>query len=687
MKQLKVNIITSCTGEKKFSPASQLMQEDFRAIYDAKAFTSKEDVLGEYRTEAEDIYTGQQHLRLMKGINFFRENFGTENVNFWILSAGYGMITANKQVVPYECTFQGMKAAEIKEWSNHLNISETARKVFAEKADLTIVLLGDSYLKALDLDETFEFASPTVFLCSPGAQKLIKGKGKVKIIQLSNLEAKRFSCGLVALKGELASRILKRLVIEGEGFKQILFDSENALALFDEADAASTKKTRLAPQANPAVDKVISIPESWWEKPHRKKLRYIIPEWDDLVDPDYDFETDTHSGGSGDWSNETYAHQMYAEPNYDGILISKVVAEKSAKKKERINRMGVHRFLRVPDSFPIMGDCGAFGYIMDEIPPYTTAEILEYYTRLGFNYGVSLDHLIVKATELQKQFRYDLTINNAEEFLVEHSKLGLDWEPIGAVQGWDPNSYREAARKYVAMGYKYIALGGLVRSSTKEVLRMLEEVHKVVPETVSIHLFGLARISAINEFARFGVKSVDSASYLRQAWMRGAQGYLLDDGAYASLRIPEGGKSFRAKRMLDHPELTEETLERLEQNALDTVRALAKNNCSIDTCLNALLEYDQYITSERVDMSDLYRRTLTERPWEKCDCEICQKDGVEVIIFRGNNRNRRRGFHNTYVFYRIVQQLLNGDDLPIGWGEKQASLPELPLFAASNMSI
>jgi hypothetical protein len=34
--------------------------------------------------------------------------------------------------------------------------------------------------------------------------------------------------------------------------------------------------------------------------------------------------------------------------------------------------------------------------------------------------------------------------------------------------------------------------------------------------------------------------------------------------------------------------------------------------------------------------------------------------GVEIIIFRGNNRNRRRGFHNTYVFYRLVQEILNG---------------------------
>ena len=56
----------------------------------------------------------------------------------------------------------------------------------------------------------------------------------------------------------------------------------------------------------------------------------------------------------------------------DGILISRAVAEKSKAKAERINALGVHRMLRVPREFPIMGDCGAFDYIMEDVPPYST---------------------------------------------------------------------------------------------------------------------------------------------------------------------------------------------------------------------------------------------------------------------------------------------------------------------------
>ena len=153
-----------------------------------------------------------------------------------------------------------------------------------------------------------------------------------------------------------------------------------------------------------------------------------------------------------------------------------MVAEKSRKKKERINELGVHRFLACL-RFP--GDGGLWSV---RIHPrresaLPTDQILDYYTRLGFDYGVSIDHLIVTSTAAQKQHRYELTIHNAEEFLKEHRRRGLPWEPIGAVQGWDPKSYAIATKTVVGMGYRYVALGGLVRSSTRDILATLEDVH------------------------------------------------------------------------------------------------------------------------------------------------------------------------------------------------------------------
>ena len=56
---------------------------------------------------------------------------------------------------------------------------------------------------------------------------------------------------------------------------------------------------------------------------------------------------------------------------------------------------------------------------------------------------------------------------------------------------------------------------------------------------------------------------------------------------------------------------------------------------------------------------DAYEELLRTRPWDKCNCTICDRHGIDVAIFRGNNRNRRRGFHNTRRFYHEFQ-----DELP-----------------------
>jgi hypothetical protein len=664
---MKVLIITSCTGEKLHSPNHQLTQEDFRLIHDNNEFQSLEDALSEYRTSAEEIYTGQQHIRLMQGVRALRDSSSKIDAQLWILSAGYGLIPGHRSIVPYECTFQGMKRGELRNWAEHLNVADQSKNLFSENADLILVLLGDSYLKALNLDDSIEFKSPTLFLTSEGARKQIKGKGKILTVLLSNKEAKRFSCGLVGLKGELVKRILTQLSQNGDEFlEQLLHSDSDILTLIEDKETVTTTTRRFPAKANPQVDRVIEIPQSWWQKPHREKLKYFIPEWDDLVDPNYDFESDTHSGGSGDWSNEVYAHQLYSEPNYDGILISKVVAEKSKKKKERINALGVHRFLRVPREFPIMGDCGAFGYIMEEKPPYTTDEILDYYTRLDFDYGVSIDHLIVKATEEQKRFRYELTIHNAEEFLREHRKRGLNWEPIGAVQGWDSASYAEAARQYVAMGYKYIAIGGLVRTNTQGILRIIQKVQKVVPGEVKIHLFGIARFQAMNDFIKLGVSSIDSASMLRKAWLGSDLNILTLKGWYSAIRIPQSEGSYRAKIIIEEGKLSLIKLKQLEKQCLGELRKYAANPGNPTPELVQLLaDYDTLVAGERKRTRERIQRTLEDRPWESCGCAICKRWGVEVAVFRGNNRNRRRGFHNTHIFYQLMEKKISGE--PISW--------------------
>ena len=664
---MQIRVITSCTGEKLVSVPDQLTLDDFRL--GAAHVRAREVALGDRLTSAEELYTGLQHERLMRGVRAARTAGGIE-VDLRILSAGYGLVAADQKLAPYEATFIGMRRRDADIWARTLDIPAAIRAALSEPCDLCLVLLGNDYLRGCALNEQIKLGGPTLFLCGKGAaQRLPRTPGLYPVI-LSTAEAKAFSCGLVGLKGEVAARVLENLAqapgLLGAYVRAPTTIAKKLVSPPSTAKVATQSGMRKTVRVNPAVDCVVELPDSWRKKPHRSRLAYFIPDWDDQVDPDFDFTTETHSGGTGDWSNQVYAHQLFKEPNYDGILISKIVAEQSKKKAERINRLGVHRHLRVPRDFPIMGDCGAFGYINDYEPPFTTNEILDYYTRLDFDFGVSIDHFAI-GEEADRKRRYELTIENARDFIVEHRRLGLKWAPIGAVQGWDEASFSKAAKQYAAMGYKYIAMGAMVRRRTPEILSIAEHVRKVVPADMRLHLFGVARLNAIADLARVGVNSADSASCLRKAWLGGSgNNYLAVDGQeYGAIRIPEAEKSFRAKRIVSEGRASLDEVKKLERACLDAVHEFDKGQRSVDQVLSTLHEYDQLITPERQDNREYLRRMLEAQPWKTCPCDICQATGIDVAIFRGNNRNRRRGFHNTYVFYQLFQRVLAGEVIPV----------------------
>ncbi len=341
---MRILVLTSCTGEKAVNVADPLTLRDFQQ--GAAHIAAREHELQDSLRPAHDLYTGLQHQRLMRGITA-AEQSPSLDIDLRILSAGYGIVSADQLLAPYETTFATMKSVELRAWAKQLGVPGAFRNLVREPCDLALILLGDGYLAACEIDEAVTFGGPTLLFCGKAAATKLPALPNLHKITLGNPEAKRFFCGLVGLKGELAARILAKVAADASQFGKLISAGPQILQTLEDAPSA-LKTTRQAARANPQVDRVIEIPLSWYDKTRCSKLVYFIPEWDDLVDPDYDFEADTHSGGSGDWSNEVYAHQMYPEPNYDGILISKVVAEKSRIKKERINALGVHRYLRVP---------------------------------------------------------------------------------------------------------------------------------------------------------------------------------------------------------------------------------------------------------------------------------------------------------------------------------------------------
>lgn len=643
---LRIAVITSCTGAKQYKPSNQLTKDDF---YQSKEHLRlREEELYEYQLPASKMYTGDQHTRLILGLNKL------DNVDTYIVSAGYGVINLNTPIVPYECTFSDMNKKELLDWSNTISIPKDIDNIIKQSNyDLIIVLLGNSYLKAIQLSNDSVFGSPTLFFCSNDSYKYILGKGKIYTIKLSNLEAKRFKCALVGLKGELCRRLLN--VISNQN---TIPNMDCLLEILDK-EYFINKKTpsTLIPlkKVNYIFPKEV-IPKS-------NGLMYYLPDWGDMVDLEYDFLGESHSSGRGGWVNEVYAHQIYKKPSYNGILLSRACFDEKSSKYETVKNIGVHNYMRVPNEFPIMGDSGAFSYIDQDEPIYNTNEMLDYYTDLGYNFGVSIDHLWFGGKkESDKKYRYDLTISNAEEFIKEHRKRQLNWTPIGAIQGWDVPTYTKASIDLVNMGYEYLGLGGVVHTKSKKIVDILESIRSSVPNEIKIHVFGVSRPEIISEYKRLSVTSADSASPLRKAFTDIKKGYYTLEGAYSAIKIPS------VKGYLKNIDKDKQSLcVRLEYEALNCLRNYDKGLDNLDNTLNALLSYDRIFRKNNLNVEPLYKNTLENRVWKLCTCDICKSIGVDVIMFRGRNRNQRRGFHNTYIIYSLINNILLGESVSKFW--------------------
>lgn len=675
---LKLLVVTSCTGEKKYHPENQLVQDDFA---DKAHLAKREKELAEYQCSAGEMYTGLQHLRLMEGIRTLRKRFGEDFVDLYVVSAGYGFIPENKQIVPYEVTFNTMNNGAIAEWSRRIGIHE-ALEALVPQYDLVLFLLGDKYLRAIGLPfQSAKDGQKLVFFASGTSRKLIPDDAPYYFVEVGQEDAKSFSYGLVGLKGYLFKLLAQdAAAADATIFEKIFRDPGCTLPLLEKHRKpkqpaweqisifpAETEPPEIKPKKTQAKKGLeIIIPDTELAANYSPHIMYFIPEWDDRVDPDYDFLTDQSTEGRDPYSHDVYAHEIYETPNYDGVLISKIIIEQNKTKKARIEEMGVHKFIRFDNGRPIMGDCGAFGYVNEEVPPFNTPEILDYYQRLGFDIGVSIDHLIVgpyAADPEKRQKRYKLTRDNADTFLREYKAGNYTFLPSGVAQGWDPASYRESVANLIEMGYEHICLGGLVRTNTKGIIEILKACKPLIPGYLQLHLFGIARPDAIEAFRRLGVSAMDSASHLRRAWLGSSSNYsALNGEKYAAIRVPpvnEHGK--RVKTMVEKGRGTLEQFKEMEQASMDALRKYDAGEMSIDETLRIVLEYDALIGEDRGKHEQLYRKVLEDKPWQTCGCEICRKVGIDVLIFRGNNRNRRRGFHNTYVFYRQLKMLYPDD--------------------------
>src|SRR5262245_47941578 len=129
-------------------------------------------------------------------------------------------------------------------------------------------------------------------------------------------------------------------------------------------------------------------------------MKFFFPDAQDLVDPSFDFTTEQRSPHRLRHRDDQYAHEVFPEPPYDGMLISRAIVEGQGgesgrytmAQRQRLLRVGAREFFRI-DGKPlaVMGDCGAFSYVTEPEPPVSVDEVIDFYEACRVDAGASVD--------------------------------------------------------------------------------------------------------------------------------------------------------------------------------------------------------------------------------------------------------------------------------------------------------
>jgi hypothetical protein len=529
--------------------------------------------------------------------SFLREYYWPDVLSVAVLSAKYGLIGGLYQIESYEQRMTARRAADLNK-----SVTSTLCRLTADHSRFDLVM-GKDYLPSIDVDS------------------IVGQKVMVEI-----------AAGGIGEKLHHLHALLREL-----------------------------PKERKAPQPTLA---------------RRQRPLYFLPDWDDFVDSDFDFKTDKFSAAlRADRSEKHISSLTKPAQMCDGVLVSlaqhlgskgilkhfdstdaKSLAPRSVRKHFSLNTMQW-----------AFGDCGAFSYSSENDPAISVEQAVHLYELYDFDLGASVDHIPLREviadgksiplTMAERRRRIDLTRDNADRFMNLCRSVGARFIPVGVIQGIKPADYGRQVGEYIEMGYTHLALGGLVPRSDDEISAIVSAVSSELAAFASrpwLHLLGVFRPRLQDTFRNYGVNSFDSATYFRKSWLRSDQNYLGSDGIwYAAIRVPPTTDA-RTLIRLKQSGLTEQDIQALERDALSALHLFDAGKLSLTQCLNRVHSYDKLLSRSSDDdgLLESYKKTLTMKPWRKCKCAICQKIGIDVLIFRGLNRNKRRGAHNTLQLFR-----------------------------------
>ena len=189
----------------------------------------------------------------------------------------------------------------------------------------------------------------------------------------------------------------------------------------------------------------------------------------------------------------------------------------------------------------------------------------------------------------------------------------------------------------------------------------------------------MRKAEEIHQFRDLNITSFDTTSPLLRAFKDSNRNYyaLKPEGGieyYSAIRIPQAIENNGLKNLAKQGVYSQEDLIKREKHALNALRAFDRGEARIEQALEAVMAYTAPLAVGRdhghtekekrklESFREKYQRTLEHRPWQSCSCNVCKKAGVETIIFRASNRNKRRGIHNLQAYQKHIIQIERAEE-------------------------
>jgi len=206
---MRILVITSCTSKKKYKAENQLQYKDFTS---SERLCQRRAELKDFKAPAAEMYTGQQHLYLMEGLQELRKMYGKDVVDPHIISAGYGLLRENDIIVPYNVTFGNKK--DILELSNRLQIHKHVETLIADY-DLVFFLLGKKYVQALQLCFRVSDSVTQIFLIGDSYKDCIPDLPNTHFVPTGKPLADKLGTNTRILKGVVFKKLCKAACSQG----------------------------------------------------------------------------------------------------------------------------------------------------------------------------------------------------------------------------------------------------------------------------------------------------------------------------------------------------------------------------------------------------------------------------------------------------------------------------------------